>query len=125
MPNTKYQSVDDYLASQPEATQRVLQRVRNAIRAAVPKAEELISYQIPAYKLDGQRLIYFAGWKQHYSIYPAGERLVAEFQKELAPYKISKGTIQFPLDEPVPAKLIGRIAKYRAHEVAGKGRIST
>src|SRR5215475_13449719 len=116
MPNTNYQSVDDYLASQPEAAQRVLQRVRNAIRAAVPKAEELISYQIPAYKLDGQRLIYFAGWKQHYSIYPAGERLVAEFQKELAPYKISKGTIRFPLDEPVPAKLIARIAKFRARE---------
>jgi len=120
MAKTNFQSVDDYLASQPEATQRVLQRVRNAIRAAVPKAQEMISYQIPAYKLDGERLIYFAGWKQHYSIYPAGERLVAEFQKELARYEISKGTIRFALDEPVPAKLIGRIAKFRAKELSGK-----
>jgi uncharacterized protein YdhG (YjbR/CyaY superfamily) len=125
MAKANFQSVDDYLASQPEAAQPVLQRVRNAIRAAVPKAEEMISYQIPAYKLDGERLIYFAGWKQHYSIYPAGERLVAEFQKELAPYEISKGTIRFPLDEPVPATLIKRIAKYRAREVSEKGRVST
>jgi len=120
MPKTNFRSVDDYLASQPEATKRILQRVRDAIRAAVPKAEETISYQIPTYKLDGQRLLYFAGWKQHYSIYPAGECLVAEFQKELAPYEISKGTIRLPLSERVPLKLIERIAKYRAREVAAK-----
>ena len=125
MARTDFKSVDEYMAAQPDATQAVLARVRAIIRKALPGAEEVISYQIPAYKLPGGIVIYFAGWKQHYSIYPAGERLVAEFQKELAPYEISKGTIRFPLDEPVPATLIKRIAKYRAREVSEKGRVST
>jgi uncharacterized protein YdhG (YjbR/CyaY superfamily) len=63
-------------------------------------------------------VLYFAGWKQHYSLYPATGRVVAAFKDELAPYQISKGTIRFPLSEPVPARLIGRIAKFRAKEVA-------
>jgi uncharacterized protein YdhG (YjbR/CyaY superfamily) len=92
--------------------------VRHAIRKALPQAEEVISYQIPAYKIRGSAVIYFAGWKQHYSLYPAGDRLVAEFKDELAGYKINKGTIRFPLSEPVPVKLIERIAKFRAREIA-------
>jgi uncharacterized protein YdhG (YjbR/CyaY superfamily) len=75
---------------------------------------------IPAYKLQGQRVLYFAGWKQHYSLYPATGRVVAAFRKELAPYEISKGTIRFPFSEPVPLKLIERIAKFRAEEVAAR-----
>jgi uncharacterized protein YdhG (YjbR/CyaY superfamily) len=91
--------------------------VRSTIRKALPRAEEVISYQIPAYKLGGV-VLYFAGWKQHYSLYPATERLVAAFKDELAPYELSKGTIRFPLSRPVPVGLIGRIAKFRAKEVA-------
>lgn len=114
-----FKSVDDYIASQPEGARRTLARVRSAIRGALPGAEEVISYKIPAYKLHGSGpVLYFAGWKQHYSLYPAGERVVAAFKEELAPYEISKGTIRFPLSEPVPAKLIGRIAKFRAKEFA-------
>jgi uncharacterized protein YdhG (YjbR/CyaY superfamily) len=118
MAKTDFRSVDDYIASQPEATQATLKRVRSIIRKALPSAEETISYQIPAYKLRGQAVVYFAGWKQHYSLYPASGPLVKAFKSELAPYALSKGTIRFPLGETVPAKLIERIAKFRAKEVA-------
>ena len=120
MAKTDFKSVDEYIASQPEAVQGILGRVRSTIREAVPAAEEVISYQIPTYKLRGAPVLYFAGWKRHYSVYPAGERIVAAFKDELASYEISKGTIRFPLWQPVPLKLIGRIAKFRAKEVAGR-----
>jgi uncharacterized protein YdhG (YjbR/CyaY superfamily) len=119
MPKTKFNSVDEYIATFPEDVQAILQRVRRTIRKAVPTADETISYDIPTYKVRGARVIYFAGWKEHYSVYPAGSVLVKAFRKELAPYKINKGTIRFPLDKPVPVKLIDGIAKFRAKE-AGK-----
>jgi uncharacterized protein YdhG (YjbR/CyaY superfamily) len=118
MAKTDYKSVDGYIGAQPAAARSVLKRVRAAIRAALPRAEEGISYQIPAYKQDGRAVIYFAGWKEHYSLYPVSERLTAALGKELAPYTFSKGTMRLPLDEPVPAELIARIAKLRAKEVA-------
>lgn len=116
-----FSSVDAYIAAQPEGAQRVLKRVRSAIRKAVPEAEEGISYKIPAYTLRGDRLLFFAGWKQHYSLYPATARVVQTFQGELAAYEISKGTIRFPLAAPVPVGLIGRIAQFRAKEVRERG----
>lgn len=122
MAKTDFKSVDEYISSQPERVQSVLERVRNTIRKALPGAEEVISYQIPAYKLNIGRVLYFAGWKQHYSLYPAGERLVAAFKKELAHYEVSKGTIRFPLSQPVPVKLIERIAKFRAKEAAERAK---
>jgi uncharacterized protein YdhG (YjbR/CyaY superfamily) len=110
-------AVDRYIAGLPRATQAVLKRVRRIIRKALPDAEEVISYGIPAYKLNGRRVIYFAGWKQHYSLYPTGDRLVEKFKKELEPYEVNnKGTARFPLSEPIPEKLIERIAKFRAKE---------
>jgi len=72
---------------------------------------------MPVYKLHGQPVLYFAGWKRHYSLYPAGELLVQAFADELAPFKVEKGTIRFPLSQPVPVKLIQRIAKFRANEI--------
>ena len=125
MAKTDFKSVDDYIASQPEAVQGTLGRVRNAIRKAVPLAREAISYQMPTYTLDGGRLLHFAVWKQHYSIYAATERVVAVFQEELARYEVDKGTIRFPLSEPVPVQLIGRIARFRAKEVAGREQAKT
>lgn len=122
MAKTACKSVDQYIASQPDARLGILERVRSAIRKAVPAAEEVISYKIPTYKLPGGGGLYFAGWKQHYSLYPAGERLLIAFQDELACYQISKGTIRFPLSQPVPVKLIGRIAKFRAQEVAARDK---
>ena len=117
MANTDFKSVGEYIATQPKASQAVLRRIRSIIHKAVPAAEEVISYQIPTYKLQGTYVVYFAGWKQHYSLYPASGRLVAAFKDDLAPYKVNKGTIRFPLSEPVPVKLIEGIAKFRAKEV--------
>jgi uncharacterized protein YdhG (YjbR/CyaY superfamily) len=114
-------SVDDYIALQPVAVQIVLERVRGAIRKAVPAAEETISYQMPTYKVPEGRVLFFAGWKKHYSLYPASPELIAAFKDELASYEVNKGTIRFPLSEPVPVKLIERIAKFRAKEVRKKG----
>jgi uncharacterized protein YdhG (YjbR/CyaY superfamily) len=122
MPKTDFKSVDAYIAAQPDDVRGVLQRVRGVLRKAVPDAEEVISYQIPAYKLKGSAVIYFAGWKRHYSLYPATAPLVAAFNEELAAYEVSKGTIRFPLSQPVPAKLIERIAKFRAKEAAERGK---
>jgi uncharacterized protein YdhG (YjbR/CyaY superfamily) len=96
--------------------------VRGIIRKAVPKAAEGISYQIPTFKLEGKPVVYFAGWKKHFSLYPATGRLVQAFKKELAGYEMSKGTIRFPLDERVPVRLIERLVKFRTKEVAGRTR---
>jgi uncharacterized protein YdhG (YjbR/CyaY superfamily) len=118
MAKTDFQSVDEYIASQPAAVRGVLDRVRSAIRKAVPEAEEAISYKMPAYKLPAGPVLYFAGWKRHFSLYPATATVVAAFKKDIAPYVVHKGTIRFPLEQPVPVKLIARIAKFRAKEVA-------
>ena len=118
MAKTDVTSVEKYIAAQPEACRVVLERVRSAIRKAVPGGEEALSYKIPVYTLRGAPVLYFAGWTQHYSLYPAGDRLVAAFEADLAPYQVTKGTIRFPLSEPVPVKLIARIAKFRAKELA-------
>ena len=122
MAKTDFKSVDEYIAAQPEDVQVILERVRGVIRKAVPGAEEMISYQIPTYKLQGSRVLYFAGWKQHYSLYPASDQLVETFKGDLAPYEIDKGTIRFPLSQPVPVKLIERIAKFRAKEAAASSK---
>lgn len=119
MAKSSFQSVDDYIAAQPENAQRVLQRVRNIIRKAVPGAEETISYGIPAYKLHGTPVLFLAGWRQHYSLYPGTGKFVAAIKDDLARFQVSKGTIRFPLSEPVRVKLIERIARLRAKEVAG------
>ena len=118
MAKTDFTSVDEYIATHPTDVQAILQRVRSTIRKAVPDAEESISYQIPTYKLHGNRVIYFAGWKQHYSLYPVTDHLVEAFKDDLAPYEVNKGTIRLPLTEPVPVKLIERIAKFRAKETS-------
>jgi uncharacterized protein YdhG (YjbR/CyaY superfamily) len=120
MAKNGFKSVDEYIASQPPAVQGILAQVRSAIRKAVPGAQEVISYNMPTYTLYGGRLLYFAVWKRHYSIYAATEQVMAAFQGELASYEVDKGTIRFPLSEPAPVKLIGRIAKFRANEVAAR-----
>jgi uncharacterized protein YdhG (YjbR/CyaY superfamily) len=117
-----FRSVDDYVASQPKEVRGLLERVRATIAKAVPGAEEQISYGIPAFKLHGRPVLYFAGWKEHYSLYPSTAPLVEAFKKELAPYEVNnKGTIRFPLSEPVPVKLITALARFRAREVV-RGR---
>jgi uncharacterized protein YdhG (YjbR/CyaY superfamily) len=118
MEKARARTIDEYIAMQPPAAQVVLERVRAAISKPVPDAEECISYQIPAFKLHGRVLLYFAGWKEHYSVYPASDAMIAAFDGELDAYRVSKGTLRFSLSEPVPVKLIARIAKFRAKEVS-------
>ncbi len=118
MAKANFKSVDEYIAAQPQAARALLELVRSAIRKALPGAEEVISYRIPTYKMRGSPVLYFAGWKRHYSLYPATARVVAAFAGELEPYTVEKGTIRFPLAPPVPVKIIARIAKFRAREIA-------
>jgi uncharacterized protein YdhG (YjbR/CyaY superfamily) len=120
MAKTDFKSVDEYIATQPKDVRTILQRVRSVIRKAVPGAQEGISYQIPAFKLRGYPVFYFAAWKQHYSLYPATGGVADAFKDDLAPYKVSKGTIRLPLSEPVPVKLIADIAKFRAKEAVAR-----
>ena len=125
MAKAKVTSIDQYIASKPEKLKPTLRRVRKAIHEAAPGLEESISYQIPVLKRDGVPVLYFAGWSTHLSLYPAGDALVEAFKKELAGYKRSKGTIQFPLSEPIPVPLIQRIAKYRVKQLSQvKGRVA-
>jgi len=113
------ETVSAYIARFPRATQAVLKKVRSAIQKGLPRATEVISYSIPAYRVDGRVVVYFAGWKEHYSVYPATAPLVEAFNDRLAPYEVNnKGTIRFPLSEPVPVKLIADIARFRAKQVA-------
>jgi len=112
-------SVDAYIRAQPAASRPVLERVRRILRKALPGADEVLSYRIPAFRLNGRVAIFFAAWKHHYSIYPAGDQAVrSAFKDELASCEISKGAIRFPLDRPVPARLIAAIAKFRAARLA-------
>ena len=104
--------IDDYIAGFPADVQKILQKIRATIHKAAPKAEEAIKYQIPTFVQNGN-LIHFAAYKNHIGVYPA-PRGVAEFKDEVAGYEGGKGTLRFPLDEPIPYDLISRIVKFRA-----------
>ncbi len=108
-------NINEYIATFPKEVQKILEQVRQTIRKAAPKAEENISYAMPAFKLNGKPLIYFAGYENHIGLYatPSGH---AAFEKELSKYKQGKGSVQFPLDEPMPLDLISRIVKFRMQE---------
>ena len=105
---------DTYIAGYPKETQKNLKLLRATIKKAAPQAEEIISYGMPAYKWNGM-LVYFAAYEKHIGFYP-GSSGIAAFKKELASYKTSKGTVQFPVEEPVPLPLIARIVKFRLKE---------
>jgi uncharacterized protein YdhG (YjbR/CyaY superfamily) len=122
---TTVTTIDQYLADFPPKTRTVLKKVRAAIRKALPGTEETISYRIPAFKLYGRVVIYFAGWKAHYSLYPVNAKMIAQLGEGTAPYEVNdKGTIRFPLDAPVPADLIAGIARLRAQEAAAAAMIT-
>ena len=116
-----FASVDDYIASLPTESQAVAAQLRALIRDAAPGVSERISYDMPTFDLNGQPLIYFGAWKKHIGLYPATGRVVAHFGDEFAPYKLGPGTIQFPLDKPMPMDLIRRIIEYRASELRSAG----
>ena len=116
---TKSSTVEAYISGFPVEVQVILEQVRSAIRKAAPQAEETLAYGMPAYRLNGP-LVYFAGCKNHVGFYatPTGHEA---FAKELAGYKQGKGSVQFPLQEPVPIDLITRIVKFRVKENLEKG----
>ena len=111
---TKPTTVDAYISAYPEEIQKRLTQLRNTIKKAAPKAEEVISYSMPAYKLSGM-LVWFAAHTNHIGLYPRGSG-IETFKEELEDYKCSKGTIQFPLNKPLPLALITKIVKYRLNE---------
>lgn len=108
-------NVDQYISDFPKHVQQLLKTMRKTIRAAAPAATENMSYDMIGYKLNGKPLVYFGGWKQHIGFYATPSGNVA-FKKELAKYKGAKGSVQFPIDEPLPVTLITKMIQYRVKE---------
>jgi uncharacterized protein YdhG (YjbR/CyaY superfamily) len=119
--NTEFKTVDEYIKSFPTDIQTLLKKVRETIKKSAPDAVESIAYGMPAYKTNGKPLVYFAGFKKHIGFYatPTGH---AEFADELSTYKQGKGSVQFPLDKPIPYELIKRIVAFRVKENAAKAQ---
>jgi uncharacterized protein YdhG (YjbR/CyaY superfamily) len=111
-------TIDDYIAGFPPETQQVLQEVRSIVRAAAPGATETISYAMPTFDLNGRHLVHFAGYPKHIGFYPIPTGIEA-FEEELKPYKQGRGSVQFPLGQPLPRDLIRRIVEFRAAENRG------
>jgi uncharacterized protein YdhG (YjbR/CyaY superfamily) len=111
----RFTTIDEYISTFPGETQTVLEKVRQAIHHAAPEASEAISYGMPTFDLNGKHLVFFAGWKHHISLHPvpAGDEV---FQQQLAQYKRAKGTIQFPLDKPIPSNLVEQIVTFLLRE---------
>src|SRR5438105_3271852 len=116
----QFRTMDDYIETFPEDVQIILEKIRRAIRKAAPEAEEAISYQMPAFKLDDDKiLVYFAAFKNHVGLYPPPPK---EFKKETSPYEGPKGNLKFPIDRPIPLGLVKRIVEYRVKEILEEGR---
>lgn len=116
-----YATVDEYIALAEPNVKKALKDIRKTIKATAPKADEVISYQIPGYKYHGM-LIFFAAWKNHISLYPAPWK-AESLKKEMSAYEGSKGTIKFPLDKPMPLALIKKMVKYRLKENEAKAAL--
>ena len=124
MEKLKPKSISEYIAGFPQDTQIILEQICHTIKVIVPLAEETISYGMPTFKLNGTYLIYFAGYKNHIGIYPVPNN--KEFEEEFSSYKTSgKGTIQFPLDKPIPTNLIKKILEFRVAENLQKVKTKT
>jgi len=111
----QYETIDEYIETFPEDVQAILRKMRQTIRDAAPGAVEAISYQMPTFKLNGRNLVHFAAFKSHIGFYPIPTGIEA-FKDELSPYKQGKGSVQFPLDKPIPYSLVERIVRYRVKE---------
>jgi uncharacterized protein YdhG (YjbR/CyaY superfamily) len=119
----KFKTVDEYLSTFPASIKSKLQGLRDTIKKAAPKAEEVISYNMPAFKQEGA-LVYYAGYKGHIGFYPVSSGIAA-FKKELVGYEQSKGTVRFPLDKPIPVGLITKIVKFRVKENLEKASLKS
>lgn len=114
----QYKTIDEYIAALPEEVQATLQKLRRVIHEAAPEAQEVISYNMPAFKQNGI-LVYFAAFKNHIGFYPTSSGIAA-FREDLSAYDTTKGTVRFPLDKPIPFKLVSKIVKFRAQENINK-----
>lgn len=121
MKSDKPETVDAYISAFPAKIQKLLKQMRAAIKKAAPQAEELISYNMPAYKQNGM-LVYFAAFEHHIGFYPTASG-IQQFKKEIADFKNSKGAVQFPLEEPLPLGLIAKIVKFRVSENNAKAKL--
>lgn len=119
-PTAIARNIEEYIQGFPPETREMLTRLWLTIKKAAPEAEEVISYQMPAFRFHGM-LVYFAGYKSHIGFYP-GAAGIAAFKKEISGYKNAKGSVQFPLDEPLPLKLVTNIVKYRVKENLEKAK---
>lgn len=122
MQTNKANTIDEYIAAFPKEVRQILEQVRATIKKAAPEAEETISYAIPTFKLNNSYLVYFAGFKNHVGFYPAPVGMET-FKKELSVYKQGKGSVQFPLDKPMPLSLITKIVKFRIKENTEKNKL--
>lgn len=116
----KFTTIDEYINTFPKDVQKILEQIRKTIKEVAPEAEEAISYQIPTFKLNGN-LVHFAAFKNHIGFYPTPSGQKA-FEKELSVYKSGKGSVQFPLNKPMPLSLIRKIVKYRVKESGTRPR---
>jgi uncharacterized protein YdhG (YjbR/CyaY superfamily) len=112
---TQYETIDEYIETFPQEVRVILERIRQTIRESAPEAIETISYQMPTFKLNGKNLVHFAAWRRHIGFYPTPSATEA-FRKELSPYKAAKGSVQFPLNKPIPYDLIEKIVLFRVEE---------
>ena len=115
----QFKTIDEYISTFPKKTQDILEKVRKTIKKAAPEAEELISYQIPAFKLKNNYLAYFAAFKNHIGFYPPAPKA---FKKEVTQYEGPKGNLKFPIDKPIPLGLVQKIVKYKVKESFEKGK---
>jgi uncharacterized protein YdhG (YjbR/CyaY superfamily) len=116
----KHASVDDYMATLPEDRRAVMEQLRATVRAAAPDATEVISYNMPALKLNGRFLVSYEAFKHHYSIFPWTNEMVANLGDDVKPYAAGKGTLRFSAAEPISMDLVTRIVEFRVREVARK-----
>ena len=116
-----FKTVDEYIALHPPSVQSGLDLLRKTIKTAAPGAEEMISYQMPAYKLKGM-LAFFSAAKKHYGFYPTASPIIA-FREKLKSYETSKGAVRFPFDEPIPVKLITALVKWKVRENLAKEKV--
>jgi uncharacterized protein YdhG (YjbR/CyaY superfamily) len=116
----RFETIDEYIAAFPRNVQDILEKMRQTIRDSAPNAKEIISYQMPAFKLNGT-LVYFAAWKDHIGFYPTSSAIEA-FKDELTDYEVTKGTVKFPLNKPIPFEMIKKMVKYRVKEDLEKSK---
>jgi uncharacterized protein YdhG (YjbR/CyaY superfamily) len=116
VPAKKFETVDEYIESFPENVQSILEKLRETVREAAPEAAESITYDMPTFKLNGQRLVYFSAWKNHIGFYSLPEGNEA-FRKELSPYEGEKGSLRFPLEKPIRYDLVKKIVMFRLKEI--------